>query len=388
MASFKQEKIFFPNLDGLRFFSFLIVFFAHSFSTQHAYIKQEPWYQLIKVRMFSDGDIGVSFFFVLSGFLISYILLKEQESNGTINIKSFYMRRILRIWPLYYLIVVFGFFIFPMLKTYFGQLPQESADPLLCSTFLNNFDRIINGKPDAAALGGLWTIAIEEQFYLLWPLLFFITPPRYYQFIFIAVLVLSTLFRVFYGEKNVIDLHTVGVITDMAIGGLGAYLMLYNSWFANRIEGLSRSAIVMAYVSILIFLAFKKELFSNETMLVLKRIILACVFLVIILEQNYARNSLFKIGNWKLVSTLGKYTYGLYCFHVIGILISVTLLQEFSLNQHSWQLWLLEVPISFAMSILLSWLSYHYFESWFLKLKPRFSPNKSETARINTPTNS
>lgn len=177
MASFKQEKIFFPNLDGLRF-SHSSSSFAHSFSTQHAYIKQEPWYQLIKVRMFSDGDIGVSFFFVLSGFLISYILLKEQERNGTINIKSFYMRRILRIWPLYYLIVVFGFLIFPMLKTYFGQVPQESADPLLCSTFLNNFDRIINGKPDAAALGGLWTIAIEEQFYLLWPLFVFYYTPQ------------------------------------------------------------------------------------------------------------------------------------------------------------------------------------------------------------------
>lgn len=123
-------------------------------------------------------------------------------------------------------------------------------------------------------------------------------------------------------------------------------------------------------------------------MLVLKRIILASVFLVIILEQNYARNSLFKIGNWKLVSTLGKYTYGLYCFHVIGILMSVTLLQKFSLNQHSWQLWLLEVPMSFAMSVILSWLSYHYFESWFLRLKAQFSADKNESVRVNTPTNS
>lgn len=384
MTGSKQEKIFFPNLDGLRFFSFLIVFFAHSFSTQHDYIKHERWYQLIKVRMFSDGDIGVSFFFVLSGFLISYLLLKEKELNGTINVKSFYMRRVLRIWPLYYLIVLFGFLIFPVLKTYFGQVPQENADPLLCSTFLNNFDRIVNGKPDAAALGGLWTIAIEEQFYMLWPLLFFVTPVKHYQSIFIAVLVVSTLFRVFYDEKNVIDLHTVGVITDMAIGGLGAYLMLNNNWFVNRIEGLSRYSIVIAYALILIFLVFKKELFSNVTMLVLKRIILAGVFLVIILEQNYARNSLFKVGNWKMVSSLGKYTYGLYCFHVIGILISVTLLQKFSLNEHSWQLWLLEVPVSFAISVVLSWLSYRYFESWFLKLKSRFSSGKSESTHINT----
>lgn len=385
MAGFKQEKIFFPNLDGLRFFSFLIVFFAHSFSTHHTSIKQEDWYQLIKIRMFSDGDIGVSFFFVLSGFLISFILLKEKELNGTINIKSFYMRRILRIWPLYYLIVIFGFLVFPVLKSYFGEVPNESANPLLCSTFLNNFDRIMNGKPDAAALGGLWTIAIEEQFYLLWPLLFLITPMRYYQFIFIAVLAISTFFRVFYGEKNVIDLHTLGVITDMAIGGFGAYLMLNNTWFANFIESLPRYSIVIAYILILIFLIFKKELFSNVTMLVLKRIILACVFLVVILEQNYARHSLFKVGNWKMVTTLGKYTYGLYCFHVIGILISVTLLQTFSLNQHSWQLWLLELPISFAISVMLSWFSYRYFESWFLNLKSRFSFTKSESGKTETP---
>ena len=139
-----KPKIFFPNLDGLRFFSFLIVFFAHSFSADYDYIKESTWYQVIKIRMFTDGDIGVSFFFVLSGFLINYLLLKEREFTGKTDVKAFYIRRILRIFPLYYFCVFFGFVIFPVLKSAFGQIPNETASPILCSFFLNNFNAIFN----------------------------------------------------------------------------------------------------------------------------------------------------------------------------------------------------------------------------------------------------
>ena len=85
----EKRKIFFPNLDGLRFFSFLIVFFSHIFSTDKDYIKNESWYKFFKGRLFSDGDLGVSFFFVLSGFLITYLLLKEKEYTKRIDISSF-----------------------------------------------------------------------------------------------------------------------------------------------------------------------------------------------------------------------------------------------------------------------------------------------------------
>ncbi|MBK9660881.1 MAG: hypothetical protein IPO68_13465 [Chitinophagaceae bacterium] len=64
----EKPKIFFPNLDGLRFFSFLIVFLSHIFNTDKEYIKNESWYQFFKGQLFMDGDLGVSFFFVLSGF--------------------------------------------------------------------------------------------------------------------------------------------------------------------------------------------------------------------------------------------------------------------------------------------------------------------------------
>jgi len=159
----EKPKIFFPNLDGLRFFSFLIVFFSHIFNTKRDYIKEESWYQFFKGQVFMDGDLGVSFFFVLSGFLITYLLLKEKEYAGKIDVKSFYIRRALRIWPLYFFSVFFGFVLFPLIKTYFGEVPNETADPLLCSVFLNNFDRIINGMPDSSVLSVLWSVAMKNN---------------------------------------------------------------------------------------------------------------------------------------------------------------------------------------------------------------------------------
>lgn len=171
-----KPKIFFPNLDGLRFFSFFLVFLSHVFFVDYEDISNLPWYRAMKFVFFSQGHLGVSFFFVLSGFLISYLLMVEKNHTGKIHVWSFYIRRALRIWPLYYFCVFFGFVIFPLLKIKFGQIPNETANPILCSLFLNNFNTIINGPPDASVLSVLWSVAIEEQFYLVWPVLFYFTP--------------------------------------------------------------------------------------------------------------------------------------------------------------------------------------------------------------------
>ncbi len=378
MAEKQKSKIFFPNLDGLRFFSFFIVFLTHSLSTENATILNSSWYHGIKMRMFSDGEIGVSFFFVLSGFLISYLLLVEKDLTGKIDVKAFYIRRILRIWPLYYFVVMFSFLVFPVLKAHFGQTPNDTSNPLLCFTFLNNFNRIYNGDSDSSILTMMWSVAIEEQFYLIWPILFFLVPSKIYRYIFISVFIASTLFRVFYIQTTPhpfpqIDWHTLGVISDMAIGGFGAYLVFKSKWFLRKIENLPKGSIFLIYLLTLSYIVFKKEIFATNAMQIFKRLIMASTFILIILEQNYSRNSLFKIGNWKIISRLGKYTYGLYCLHGIAVLMAVILLKKLSLNNQSWQIWLLQVPISFVLSVAIAWFSYTYFESWFLRLKSKFS---------------
>jgi peptidoglycan/LPS O-acetylase OafA/YrhL len=164
------KKVYFENLDGLRFLCFLSVFFFHSFHTDYASIQSSNLYHFIRRDLFGNGNLGVNFFFVLSGFLITYLLIEEKRLNGQIDIKKFWIRRILRIWPLFYFCVVFGFYIFPFLKTAFGQHPNETASIGYYLTFTNNFDFIKKGLPDASILGVLWSVAIEEQFYFVWPI--------------------------------------------------------------------------------------------------------------------------------------------------------------------------------------------------------------------------
>lgn len=371
-------KVYFPNLDGLRFLSFLLVFLSHSLSADYSHIRDAEWYKYVKLEIFHDGDLGVSFFFVLSGFLITYLLLKEREVTGKINISFFYIRRALRIWPLYFFCVFFGFQLFPILKTMFGQIPDETADPFLSSLFLNNFDIIINGPPDSSVLSILWSIAIEEQFYLIWPILFIVIPSRYFIYIFLGTILISTGFRSF-APQDQIEIHTLGVIADMAIGGLGAYLSLNRkNAMLTFFENTPRLLHLSPYIIAVLFVLLKNEIFSFNLIIIFKRIIIATIFLWIILDQNFNPRSYFKISSFKYLSRFGKYTYGLYCFHSIGILISVTILRRLQLNTESYQLIFYELPLSMLISIVISVTSYHLFEIRFLKLKDRFAYIRKE----------
>jgi peptidoglycan/LPS O-acetylase OafA/YrhL len=374
----QPTKVFFPNLDGLRFFSFMLVFFAHIFPTSSPQIQEAGWYILLKKKMFVDGDLGVSFFFVLSGFLITYLLLKEKELRGHINAGAFYVRRILRIWPLYYFCVFFGFVIFPLIKQALGQPSTETADPVLSSFFLNNFNAIVNGPPDSSVLSVLWSVAIEEQFYLVWPLLFIVVPASLNVLIFIFVVLGSVVFRYLHVHDPSIEMHSLGVMSDLAIGGLGAYLVLQAKGFKNFMEKMHPALHLIPYMVTLVLIVYRYEIFGTPGLVVVKRLIIAFFFIWIILEQNFSARSYFKISQLKIVSHLGKYTYGLYCLHTIAVLIVMVALTKAGLNTQSWQLWLIEFPLTFLLSVGLAYASYHLYEKHFLKLKNRFAYIRKE----------
>src|SRR5579859_5130760 len=112
----QKEKVFFPNLDGLRFCSFFAVYLFHIYLL--LFDKYRPAgisYPLTRF-LFQNGEMGVNFFFVLSGFLITYLLIEEKRVTGKVHIGKFYIRRILRIWPLFYLCIGFGLIIYPIIK--------------------------------------------------------------------------------------------------------------------------------------------------------------------------------------------------------------------------------------------------------------------------------
>ncbi len=374
------KKVYFENLDGLRFLCFLSVFFFHSFHTDYDYIKTTDIYKFIKQDIFGNGDLGVNFFFVLSGFLITYLLIEEKKLNGQINIKKFWIRRILRIWPLFYLCLIIGFFIFPFLKSAFGQQPNETASIGYYLTFSNNFDIIKNGSPDASILGVLWSVAIEEQFYFVWPIILYLLPIKKYWIAFSTVIIVSLIFRGLNNNYISHELHTLSCMGDMAIGAFGAWLIQTDENFKTKIKILKPIYISLIYIFFLTVYIFRDEILiqKNFFLSVVERPLIAVIILLIILEQCFSDKSLFKMSKFKFLTKWGTIGYGLYCLHFVGILIVTSLTKKYSINTELWQVFIIDTPFALALTIVISLISYNIFEKPFLKLKDKFAYIKTK----------
>jgi peptidoglycan/LPS O-acetylase OafA/YrhL len=367
------RRVFFPNLDGLRFLAFFAVFLFHSFYTADPAIKDALLYQL-PYQLTRAGHLGVNFFFVLSGFLITYLLLTEKTVNGRVAIGPFYMRRVLRIWPLYFAVVLFGFVIIPMLRARFGvhDLP-ETAHPAYFLLFLANFNGIYYGC-QTPTLTVLWSVAVEEQFYLVWPLLIALVPIRKMGWLLGGVLVASLVFRyVHQHESLLLNLHTFGVIGDMAFGGLAAWLCFRDDKFTNALAAMPRWSIGAFYLLGIGLIYEGHVLNAIPGYVVIERLVLAFFFAFVILEQNYAQHSFIKMSRLRLVSYWGTYTYGLYCLHYFFLLVAYQILHRLGLNGTALGAVIGDNALGLALAMAASWVSFNFYEKPFLKLKDRFA---------------
>ena len=221
-----------------------------------------------------------------------------------------------------------------------------------------------------------WSIAVEEQFYLLWPLLFFLAKPKHYLFIFTAILALSAWFRMTHAtDQVVLYFHTFSAISDMAVGGMMAYLSITSDKLTGYFARMGKLTIGSTYLSGIFWLMYQDVLLPKNSLsyALFSRLVPALFFVFIILEQNYATRSLVKMKDFALVSRLGKYTYGLYLLHPIAILGIVVAKQLLHITSISILISFFSGLASLALSLLLSITSYHLFEQRFLQLKERFS---------------
>jgi peptidoglycan/LPS O-acetylase OafA/YrhL len=376
-AAHSRGKIFFPNLDGLRFFAFFLVYLQHGFFAAVPVTQDHGFLFQLRELIFNSGWAGVSFFFVLSGFLITYLILSEIKITGRIDVKAFYIRRALRIWPLYFLVLGFGFIIYPLMNWLLGFSTRvDAGSPLYYLFFLSNLDviRLVREGRGEMFLGVTWSVAIEEQFYFVWPLLFFYLPVRFYKYIFPAIIFFSACFRFrYHNDVMVINFHSLSVISDMAVGGLAAHLSLNSERFRKAFANLPTRLILATYLLGLLVIVFREHLFVGRAMGALERLIITLFFVFIILEQNYSQHSFIKISALKLVSRLGVYTYGLYLLHAIAGIIVTTILKVSSGGSPTTGAELAIGLIGLLLSIVMSVASYHFFEKRFLSLKRRYT---------------
>lgn len=168
-----NERVYFPSLNGLRFIVAFLVIIHHIEQIKAIYGIPNNWESgVIQIL----GEQGVSLFFVLSGFLITYLLLEEEKQTGTIKLKDFYVRRILRIWPLYFFTGFLALAVLPQIPMFI--MPGYGHDFIyrhlgtkivLFLFFLPNLMPFLGGIIPYASQ--TWSVGTEEQFYLIWPLL-------------------------------------------------------------------------------------------------------------------------------------------------------------------------------------------------------------------------
>lgn len=374
MNHINSKKIYFPNLNGLRCIAALLVLVHHIeqlkslFRLPNYYEKYDAVKQL--------GTLGVNLFFVLSGFLITYLLLEEEHLNKTISIGKFYVRRILRIWPLYFLIIFLAFGVLPHIS--FFSLPDFSNESLYSNIALK---LILYGMlfPNIAqALFGIipyashtWSIGTEEQFYLLWPLLLK-SVKKYRVFLMLSVVVAYIIIAFFLQSSLSVNVPFRSVlygfwrtfnIDCMAVGGLFAILLFRQHSFLSFLLKRFIFYPALAIILNLLFGVLYIKYFQQE--------IYAALFGIIILNLAAGSNYKTALENPVLVY-LGKISYGLYMFHPIAIALAIGICKA----ANSFSDWLI-YPLSFTFTFLMAWISFHYFESYFLAFKNKFSSNKN-----------
>jgi peptidoglycan/LPS O-acetylase OafA/YrhL len=379
MTTSSADRIYFPNLNGLRFIAALLVIVHHI--EQIKYIYNLPnnfsssFIQII-------GELGVILFFVLSGFLITYLLLEEEKRTQTIAVKNFYLRRILRIWPLYFFIVFLALAVLPnipllILPEYdkaaiYEDLPSKI---LLYVFFLPNLVSPLFGVVPYASL--TWSIGTEEQFYLIWPplLKFF---KKYRMILMFVILIGYLLFAraLFSDRTNFIpfkyELNAFWQsfnIASMAIGGFFALLLHSKSpglkYFLNNYL----FYFALGFTSIMLYrgVYFPHITVNDLQFPYLYKEFYSIWFGIIILNFAASKNKFLSLEQ-RPIRYLGKISYGLYMYHPIAIVLALQT-----------SLWLaspvdaLLYPLALALTVLFAGVSYKYFESHFLNIKSNYT---------------
>lgn len=372
MNKFKNIS-FFQGLNALRFFAALLVVMHHTETIRSKY----GLYNLEWLGAFRNGGNAVTFFFVLSGFLITYLLLKENYNTGTISIKKFYIKRTLRIWPLYFLLVIIGTLILPQV---FSLLKINYVMPYTFEQvwyyFLFFFPGLVTFYFGNHLLEPLWSIGVEEVFYIMWaPLFKFCKKKVLPILLFIIALKIILMIIANYLIKDGLFNFIVSIFSfeAMAIGGLGAYFIFNRQDSFSNFFIYKRPIQVVIYLVLASFLIFQGNIHhaiwnSIFEVPVISKILIEFLFLYLIIGVSIIDQSIIKLRN-KFISFLGEISYGIYMYHMLVIFTIMQFMKKILMDLSPIMSVTLFYIILIPSVILVSSVSKIVFENYFLNLK-------------------
>ncbi len=378
------KRFYLPELDVLRFFAFFAVFVSHV--APHGPVFYESGGAL--GRLAASGAFGVDLFFTLSGYLLTSLLLREREQSGDINLRAFYARRTLRIWPLYYFSLVLAFLLTripasiiaapPFLGNLFVPIHLKSYFFMSIFLFNFNFDNCLGTNP-TLFMAHLWSISVEEQFYLFWPWFARYVPRRRIVAIPIVMIAVAVIARaislplkfnvpVWNNTFTRLDPIAVGILIALAprlnprpalrlvlvLAGFAAWQ--FAAYYCGLIGQLSTLKISMGYPAV--------ALGSGA-------------FLLATLGTKSLRSGSALV---RCLIYLGKISYGLYVYQQIALFAARLLLFRGVLDGMlvaaglpPWSAFPVYLILAFGLNVALAAVSYRWLEAPFLRLKERFT---------------
>jgi len=349
-----QATKHFASLNGLRFLCIAAVLWHHA----------PIWTDMVNPpQLLTRGFLGVDYFFVLSGFLITTLMLREDAATGRFSLKGFYWRRILRIVPIYFGIVtaVGAYYIFVKGQTeYLTHWPYYYL-------FLSNF--LTDHIP---LLAPTWSLSVEEQYYMVWPLVFLLVPRRMIPALLVVLVALNLL-------------AVTGALRLVGVVPFDAGVLRFEMFTATYAPILLGTLLAIALHNPRGYAVLARLLGQRITPVVLLVLLLAAIQLLpaqlagwpnlvlhlvmtaglasIVLQEDHILRPLMTL---RPIARIGAISYGIYLYHLIGLHIANTLLAAFGVSQ-TW--------LSFCLYLLLTFLiaevSFRSFESWFLGMRYR-----------------
>lgn len=357
-----RKKVYLPGLHGLRFLAAFSVFFGH-LEQAKGWMGYTPLLGFdLSPTLASDG---VTFFFVLSGFLITFLLMTEQQKTGNISIPNFYKRRLLRIWPLYYLFMFLTFAVIPYIR--FLRFPQ--LDMVISHDYWRQLGLFLLMSPHVSLLvygaigvgAPLWSVGVEEYFYMVWPHLV----KRLYAWlpvVLVGVIVVPLLFRM-YGNGFLKIFFAWARFDCMGWGGLGAWASLRCRERIGWLFSLPVQVVAygMAVMHLLVWVKYGKFYIGFW--------VYSLVYLVILMNVALNPRSLLKLEN-RFFRFMGEISYGFYVFHWLVLVVCINSLEALGGIQHEFFRSVVLLLSTFGLTTLLASFSFFYWERRFLLRKP------------------
>jgi peptidoglycan/LPS O-acetylase OafA/YrhL len=352
-----REVRFFGSLDGLRAISILgVVWF-------HAWYITSYYPSLRAIPILHLGSFGVHVFFGISGFLITSLLLREAERYGAVSLRDFYIRRSLRIWPVYY--ATLAFYVLLVLLTEYGTDRGRLFFHYLPGYLTYTFTWFEGSSTTGPIFNFAWSLATEEQFYLFWPLTLRLLPG------WGSSLVMAGLIAAHMGARygllagilppgSLAERMIWSIAVPICLGSLLAQALHSAKGFRFLYPVLGRKWSAPAMLCLLLVSLYPPEPFWPLAWLAVALLVGACV----IREDN----ALAPILRFRPLAYIGVVSYGMYLFNTLIVRMVHEAMDRLGLGHP-----LLAFPLSVGLTVLVASLSYRYFEMPFLALKSRFS---------------